>query len=95
VAIEPAVHRIAASVTPQSAQAMGQDVVGELTAKGRASYVFDKMTVVLVKNPLRPQDAPRIGMTVQGTRNGAAYGATFVLSPLPGGDYAIASGTAS
>jgi hypothetical protein len=95
VAIDPAVHRIAASVTPQSAQAMGQDVVGELTAKGRASYVFDKMTVVLVKNPLRPQDAPRIGMRVQGTRNGAAYGATFVLSPVPGGHYAIASGTAS
>jgi hypothetical protein len=95
VTIDPAVHRIAASVTSQSAQAMGQDVVAELAAKGGASYVFDQMTVVLVRNPLRPQDAPRIGMAVQATRNGAAYGATLVLTPVPGGHYAIGSATAS
>jgi hypothetical protein len=53
------------------------------------------MTVVLVRNPLRPQDASRIGMAVHGTRNGAAYGATLVLTPVPGGHYAIGSATAS
>src|SRR5438270_95214 len=37
VAIDPAVHRIAASITPPSAQAMGQDMVAELGAKGGAS----------------------------------------------------------
>jgi hypothetical protein len=95
VAIDPAVRRIAASVTSQSAQAMGQDVVGGLAAKSPASYVLDQMTVVLVKNPLRPQDAPRIGMTVHGTRNEAPYRATFVLSPVPGGHYTIGAATAS
>jgi len=70
VTIDPAVHRIAASVTSRSAQAIGQDVVAELSAKGGASYAFDQMTLVLVRNPLRPQDAPRIGMAVHGTRNG-------------------------
>jgi hypothetical protein len=95
VAVDPAVHRIAASITPQSAQAIGQDVVADLAAKGGASYVLDQMTVVLVKNPLRPQDAPRIGMAVHGTRNGAAYVATFALTPVPGGHYTIASQLAS
>jgi hypothetical protein len=95
VAIDPAVHRIAASITPASAQEMGRDVAGDLAAKGPATYVLDRMTVVLVKNPLRPQDAPRIGMAVHGTRDGAAYGTTFVLTPLPGGHYAIGSELAS
>jgi hypothetical protein len=95
VAIDPGVHRIAASITPQAAQAMGQDVAADLAAKGPATYVFDQMTVVLVKNPLRPQDAPRIGMGVHGTRNGAAYRATLVLDPLPGGRYTIGSELAS
>ena len=36
-----------------------------------------------------------VGMAVHGTRNGAAYGATFVLTPAPGGHYAIGSETAS
>jgi hypothetical protein len=95
VAIDPGVQRIAASITPQAAQAMGQDVVGDLAAKGPAAYVFDQMTVVLVRNPLRPQDAPRIGMAVHGTKNGAPYGATLVLDPQPGGHYAIGSELAS
>jgi hypothetical protein len=95
VAIDPGVQRIAASITQQAAQAMGQDVVGDLAAKGPAAYVFDRMTVVLVRNPLRPQDAPRIGMAVHGTKNGAPYGATLVLDPQPGGHYAIASELAS
>ena len=91
VAIDPSVQRIDTSITPPLAQAMGHDVVGDLAGRGPAVYVFDRMTVVLVTNPLRPQDAPRIGMAVHGTRNGAAYGATLMLSPLPGGHYAIAS----
>ncbi|MEA2502624.1 MAG: enediyne biosynthesis protein [Actinomycetota bacterium] len=95
VAIDPGVQRIAASITQQSAQAMGQDVAGDLAAKGSAVYVFDQMTVVLVRNPLRPQDAPRIGMAVRGTKNGAPYGATLVLDPQPGGHYAIGSELAS
>ncbi|MEA2567025.1 MAG: hypothetical protein QOD49_2202, partial [Actinomycetota bacterium] len=95
VAIDPGVQRIAASITQQAAQAMGQDVVGDLAAKGPAAYVFDRMTVVLVRNPLRPQDAPRIGMAVHGTKNGAPYGATLVLDPQPGGHYAIGSELAS
>jgi hypothetical protein len=32
---------------------------------------------------------------VHGTRNEAPYGATLVLSPLPGGHYAIAAELAS
>jgi hypothetical protein len=95
VAIDPSVQRIDASITPPLAQAMGRDVVGDLAAKGPAVYVFDRMTVVVVTNPLRPQDAPRIGMAVHGTRNGAPYGATLVLNPLPGGQYAIGSELAS
>jgi hypothetical protein len=91
VAIDPSVQRIDSSITPQMAQAMGQDVVGDLAARGPAVYVFDRMTVVVVTNPLRPQDAPKIGMAVLGTRNGASYGATLVLNPLPGGHYAIAA----
>ncbi len=94
VAIDPGVQRIDTSITPPLAQAMGQDVVGDLAARGPAVYVFDRMTVVVVRNPLRPQDAPRIGTAVHGTRNGAPYGATFVLSPLPGGHYAIGAGLA-
>ena len=94
VAIDPSVQRIDTSITPPLAQAMGQDVVSDLAARGPAVYVFDRMTVVVVRNPLRPQDAPRIGMAVHGTRNGAPYGATFVLSPLPGGHYAIGAGLA-
>src|SRR5207244_352078 len=73
VAIDPKVQRIDASITPSLAQAMGQDVAGDLAARGLAVYAFDRMTVVVVTNPLRPQDAPRIGMAVHGTRNGAAY----------------------
>jgi hypothetical protein len=91
VVIDPSVRRIDASITPPLARAIGQDVAGDLAGRGPAVYVFDRMTVVVVTNPLRPQDAPRIGMAVHGTRNGAAYGATLVLSPLPGGHYAIAS----
>ena len=91
VAIDPGVQRIDTSITPPLAQAMGQDVVGDLAARGPAVYVFDRMTVVVVTNLLRPQDAPRIGMAVHGTRNGAAYVATFVLNPLPGGHYEIGS----
>ncbi|HEY2668001.1 MAG TPA: hypothetical protein VGK51_14300 [Actinomycetota bacterium] len=94
VAIDPSVRRIDASVTAQLAQAMGQDVAGGLAAKGPAVYVLDRMTVVVVTNPLRPQDAPRIGMAVHGTRNGAPYSATLVLSPLPGGHYAIGTAQA-
>jgi hypothetical protein len=48
-----------------------------------------------VRNPLRPQDAPRIGMAVHGTKNGAPYGTTLVLDPQPGGHYAIGSELAS
>lgn len=95
VAIDASVRRIDASITPGLAQAMGQDVVGDLAARGPAVYVLDRMTVVVVTNPLRPQDAPRIGMAVHGTRNGAPYGATIVLDPLPGGHYAIGSELAS
>jgi len=95
VAIDSSVQRIDASITPLLAQAMGDDVVGDLAGRGPAVYVFDRMTVVVVTNPLRPQDAPRIGMAVHGTRNGAAYGATLVLSPFPGGHYAIAAELAS
>ncbi|TMK44578.1 MAG: hypothetical protein E6G66_13835 [Actinobacteria bacterium] len=91
VAIDSGVQRIDTSITPPVAQAMGQDVVADLAAKGPAAYVFDRMTVVVVTNPLRPQDAPRIGMAVRGTRNGVRYGATLVLTPLPGGHYAIGS----
>jgi hypothetical protein len=95
VAIDPSVQRIDTSIMPPLAQAMGQDVMGDLAGRGPAVYVFDRMTVVLVTNPLRPQDAPRIGMAVHGTRNGVPYGATLVLSPLPGGHYAIAAELAS
>jgi len=94
VAIDPSVRRIDTSIAAPLAQAMGRDVAGDLAAKGPAVYVFDRMTVVMVTNPLRPQDAPRIGTAVHGTRNGARYGATFVLSPLPGGHYAIGAGLA-
>ena len=95
VAIDPSVQRIDTSITPPLAQAMAQDVLGDLAGKGPAAYAFDRMTVVVVTNPLRRQDAPRIGMAVHGTRNGAPYGATFVLNPLPGGHYAIGSELAS
>ncbi|HWD71897.1 MAG TPA: hypothetical protein VG779_05160 [Actinomycetota bacterium] len=95
VAIDPGVQRIDASITPPLAQAMGHDVVSDLAGRGPAVYVLDRMTVVVVTNPLRPQDAPRIGMAVHGTRNGAAYGATLVLSGPPGGHYAIAAELAS
>ena len=91
VAIDSGVQRIDTSITAPLAQAMGRDVAGDLAAKGPAVYVFDRMTVVVVTNPLRPQDAPRIGMAVHGTRNGAAYVATFALNPLPGGHYEIGS----
>src|SRR5207237_6669098 len=73
VAIDPSFRRIDTSIAAPLAQAMGRDVAGDLAAKGPAVYVFDRMTVVVVTNPLRPQDAPRIGMAVHGTRNGAAY----------------------
>jgi hypothetical protein len=95
VVIDPSVRRIDASITPPLARAIGQDVAGDLAGRGPAVYVFDRMTVVVVTNPLRPQDPPRIGMAVHGTRNGAAYGATPVLSLLPGGRYAIAAKPAS
>jgi hypothetical protein len=89
VSIDPGVHRIAASITPAGAQAMGEDVASELAARRRPVYVFDTMTVVLVRNPVRPQDAPRIGMAVHGTRDGAPFRGTFVLTPLPGGHYTV------
>jgi hypothetical protein len=89
VEIDPEAHRIAASITPAVAQAIGQYVAAELAARDRAAYVLDRMTVVLLRNLLRPQDAPKIGMAVHGTKNGAPYQATLALRPLPGGHYAL------
>lgn len=90
VSIDPDAHRIVASITQADAQGIGQDVAAELVARAQGHvYTFHKMTVVLVKNPLRPQDSPRLGLSVEGTLGGAPYRDTLVLSSLPGGHYAL------
>ena len=117
VLVDPAAHRLDASISAQVAQRMGQDLAADIqiaamalrshngalaAAAGTGHWLasvddlirsgispvlpaplFDRMTVVVVPNPGRPQDSAKIGLAVHG-----AYDGTFELT-IVGDHYLI------
>lgn len=54
-------------------------------ATGRAtSYVFESMTVLVVRDPTNPQAIPRLGVRTVGTRDDSPFDAIFVVQDAGG-----------
>jgi hypothetical protein len=92
VTVDPAVGTAGAAVTPALARAMAADLVAALAASAPPSYRFDRLTVVLVRDPSNSQAPPVVGIHAVGTVAGsggpaagpAPFDGTFAMAPAAG-----------
>lgn len=74
VAIGESARRTQPPLSSATAQQMGHDLVAALMVEPGGTYEFETMTVVLLRDPARPQAPPRLGIEAAGTvraRSGA------------------------